>query len=536
MIFSFTKEEEAQIRQFEENTIKELGLKGTRASYEWIEQVKKTDKAIVDKFTEMIDSFEDKRFSKLDTPKKILDNAKITAKEAIIFTYNSFGIAGVSKKSAHITIGSFTYSSKNYFNFALSEGADKFLNYHIEQERTPARIFTKDGMRTFLLKYALKTHIDALKGTPNVEILEEEINKILDKSVYIICDEDMNGSFLVENGGVNRKFVDAAKYTAMNSLVSAQMVSKRPKASKKEIPGQYTMQWDIRENEVVYVAAIDFANDNNVNVNAKIDAYDMAIINAIGSLYITHQTKEPGETCYLTPMDIWRFMNGKESNEKIKMTPNQEKQLLLHIDKLRFTKFEIDLKDQMKKWGITFDNRYTQNTGKADDAILNLSGVQIYTSRNKKQTTYGYRVNTEPILFTYSRYRKQIITVDKSLLNVTDKKSLGENTIVFKNYLLKRIENYKHGYLKSNTIKLETIYRETGILEPEQRRTEETHTSKTAYLSAIRKERAKDCKEIEHILKTWEAAKYIKGFKKEGKGSEICYVFETDKRPRSLKG
>ena len=55
MIFSFTREEEAKIKQFEERTIKELGLKGIRASDEWIEQVKKIDKTIVNEFKEMIE-------------------------------------------------------------------------------------------------------------------------------------------------------------------------------------------------------------------------------------------------------------------------------------------------------------------------------------------------------------------------------------------------------------------------------------------------------------------------------------------------
>lgn len=549
MIFSFTEEEKELIRDFEKKAraqgitsddikrdiadVEEDGEGGLKVRYE---ERKKENliKTVCNDFIEMINSFENARFSELDNQTKIIENAKSTAEEAIIFIYNSFNFGDIKANSdSFFTISNFTYSTKNHFYIMFNEGISQLFNYHVEQAKPPARIFEKSGMREFLFQYAIKKHIEALEGTPGAEVLEEIIDSILDGSFYIIPDEDkQEPPFVVENSGVNRKYVDTSKYTAMNSLVSAQMVSKSPKPSKKDIPGQYTMQWDIIEKEVVYVATIDFVNDNNVYINAKIDAYDMAIINAVGSLYIAHQAQEPGEFCYLTPMDIWRFMNGKEANEKIKITPNQEKHLLAHIDKLRFTKFEIDLKSQMKKWGISFDSRYTQKTGKADDAILNLTGVQIYTSKNKKQSTYGYRVNTEPILFTYSRYRKQIITVDKSLLNVTDNKTLGENTIVFKNYLLKRIENYKHGYLSSNVIKLETIYRETGIKEPGQREKEENHTNKAAYLSAIRKERAKDCKEIEHIFKTWEAAKYIKGYTKEGQGNEVYYIFETDKHPK----
>lgn len=529
MIYRFTEEEQEKLRKLYVEVLEDIAHKKA-TPYE----------AINSEFQKTIDDIEQGHFKQLKTPEEIIENAGEIVEDAILYEYaaNSFVSSQETNKTEILRL------TNDYIN--ISDFVD-LVSWWFKQEQFTKQLKNPDKIakvvfeRSSFLKYlkvrVINLHIEALKGTPGAAALEEKINRVLDRSIYIIPDEDIQGTpFIVENGGVNRKFVDTSKYTAMNSLVSAQMVSKSPKTSKKDIPGQYTMQWDIIEKEVVYVATIDLVNDNNVYINAKIDAYDMAIINAVGSLYIAHQAQEPGEFCYLTPMDIWRFMNGKEANEKIKITPNQEKQLLAHIDKLRFTKFEIDLRSQMEKWGISFDTRYAQKTGKADDAILNLTGVQIYTSKNKNQSTYGYRVNTEPILFTYSRYRKQIITVNKSLLNVTDNKSLGENTIVFKNYLLKRIENYKHGYLNSNMIKLETIYRETGIREPGQREKEEEHTNKAAYLSAIRKERAKDCKEIEHILATWEAAKYIKSFKKEGQGNEVYYIFETDKHPRRLKG
>ena len=87
MIFSFTREEEAQIKQFIEKTREELEQRG-------IKQVEPTDKAIISEFVgdfvAMIDGFENARFSVLDNQKKIIENAKSTAEEAIIFTYNSF--------------------------------------------------------------------------------------------------------------------------------------------------------------------------------------------------------------------------------------------------------------------------------------------------------------------------------------------------------------------------------------------------------------------------------------------------------------
>ena len=530
MIYRFTDEEQEKLRKLYVEVLEDIAHKKA-TPYE----------AINSEFQRTIDNIEQEHFKQLKTHEEIIENAGEIVEDAILYEYaaNSFVSSQETNKTEVLRL------TNDYIN--ISDFVD-LVSWWFKQEqftkqlknpdKTPKVVFERSSFIKYLKVRVINLHIEALKGTPGAEALEGKINTILDRSIYIIPDKDIQvNPFIIEKGGVSRKYVDTSKYTAMNSLVSAQMVSKSPKTSKKDIPGQITMQWDIIEKEVFYVATVDIVNDNNVNINAKIDAYDMAIINAVGSLYLAHQAQEPGEPCYLTPMDIWRFMNGKEANDKkFRMSPNQEKQLLAHIDKLRFTKFEIDLKSQMEKWGISFDKRYTEKTGKADDYVLNLSGTQIYTSNNKNQVTYGYQVNKEPILFTYSRFRKQIITVDKSLLNVTDKKSLGENTIVFKNYLLKRIENYKNGYLNSNMIKLETIYRETGIKEPGQREKEEEYSSKSTYLSAIRKQRAKDCKEIEHILATWEAAKYIKSFKKEGQGNEVYYIFEADKHTRALKG
>lgn len=193
MIFSFSREEEAQIRQFIEKTKETLEQRGTK-------QVKTTDQAIISEFVgdfvAMIDNFENARFSELDNQTKIIENAKKTAEEAIIFTYNSLKVGEFEAKSDSITISGFTYDTKNYFFIATNEGTDQLFNYHIEQEKTPARIFTKDGMRAFLLKYALKKHIEALKGTPGEQKLYKAINKSLEKSKYIHS-EEFKGDFAI---------------------------------------------------------------------------------------------------------------------------------------------------------------------------------------------------------------------------------------------------------------------------------------------------------------------------------------------------
>ena len=270
MIFSFTKDEEAKIKQFEERTIKELGLKGTRASDEWIEQVKKIDKAIVNEFKEMIDSFENERFSKLDSPKKILDNAKSTIEEAVIFTYNSLGITKITEKD-NITIGSFTYTHKNYFYFVFNESAEAFLNFHIEHEKVPARIFTIEGMKTFLIKYAIKKHSEALKGTPEEQKLYKAINKCLEKSKYIHS-EGFKGDFAIYEektpiyqGSYIDRFADVTKQEQIRDIGNNKIIIVNEEAGK-----EYTFKvsspkgrFGITTDKLLLASGAEFTKINN---------------------------------------------------------------------------------------------------------------------------------------------------------------------------------------------------------------------------------------------------------------------------------
>lgn len=208
MIFSFTEEEKELIRDFVEKVraqgITHVDFKRYMADAEIIEEdllvVRYEDrekehliKTLCSEFVKMIKGFENARFSVLDKQTKIIENAKSTAEEAIIFAYNTIDLGG---NGGGITISSFKISDNNYFNIAINGSPDKLFNSHIEQEKTPARIFTKDGVRTFLLQYAIKKHIEALKGTPGEQKLYKAIEKCLEKSKYISC-EELKGDFAV---------------------------------------------------------------------------------------------------------------------------------------------------------------------------------------------------------------------------------------------------------------------------------------------------------------------------------------------------
>lgn len=543
MIFRLTGQEQEQVTKLYEKLLEGIAHKKPSLNGSLLDIVNSD-------FYKLMVQIETERYEAINEPNEILENAKERINDAILYEYAAnVGIDEEQSKEKpvlmltddYINIADWTDCVAWYYKH------EKFLKMLEEPPQEPLFLFARSGIEKHIRKNVICSHIDALKGTPGAQDLEELIKDCLDNSKYIIDDskvkQDVNQSIkpFISNGAYTgvRRVLNVPQYTAMNSLVSTKIVSSAPKSSKKDIPGQYTMQWDIQEKDLVYFAAVDFKADKNISVDTKIDLYDIAIINAIGSLYIAHKAQAPGEECCLIPLDIWRFMNGKRPNEKVKMSPNQEAMLVSRIEKLRRSFFYMDLKSQIEKYGFTFDKRFTQNNGIVDDTLLNLTKKVIQTTRNG-QVTDGYKVNTEPILFTYSRCRKQIITVNRELLNVTGaagSKSIGEHTIAFTNYLLKRIENYRKGFLSSNIVKLETIYKETGIVSPKERVIRENYANEKTYAEAIRKERARDCKEIDNILKTWKGKKFIDSFQKDGQGENTSYVFEVIRRtPKMIKG
>lgn len=534
MVFRFKDEEWKIIAELFERVLEKMAAKKPKmTAEEGFYSLVNSD------FAKAIKQIEEAHFTSLETPEDIVKDAEGLINDAILYEYaaNSSFEAENLKTIENIPVLLLT---DDYIRISdLTDlvtwryKQEQFMKVLEHQEAPPKVLFARSGFEKHIRVNVISRHIEAVKGTPKEKDLEAVISECLSSSKYIVPDEILKeeNPFIVKKNGYTgeRRIVDTSKYTAMNSLVTTKLVSTKPRVSKNDIPGQYTMQWDIIEpKEVFYFATVDFKHEKDISVDSRLDLFDMEIINAIGSIYIAHQNSNPGEPCYIIPLDIWRLMRGKSPNERMHMTSKQEKDLVDHIEKLRRTFFSIDLKSQMEKYGFTFDERFSQKKGIANDTVLNLTAMAIQTARNSKIVTDGYRVNTEPILFTYSRRRKQIITVERELLNVTEDKNLGENTLPFRNYLLRRIASYKSGHLSNNIIKLETIYRDTGVKEPTQRIDQGSYKDKSGYEAVVRRERAKDCKEITNILESWKSKQYIKDFRKKGQGKEISFEFEAE--------
>ena len=105
------------------------------------------------------------------------------------------------------------------------------------------------------------------------------------------------------------------------------------------------------------------------------------------------------------------------------------------------------------------------------------------------------------------------------MLDTSSQLSNSEYVPEFRNYLLQQIqlmknaaENPKGKYFhRNNIILLDTIYRDTGILPPEERITED-FKNEASKRAVIRRNRKADREKREGLLEAWKEKNWIKGY------------------------
>ena len=207
MIYKFTDEEQAIIRDFEQKTkaehpnIAEVFENVIEDITEVEEEngltikIKKDPQSeqIVDdlrtEFKSLIDQMEQKRFRELKTQKQILENAESTIKEAIIFTYNFLQLSTVESPATypgHIVISGFTYKTYTYCNYIFNHGSQALFDCAIEKDLKSINVLI-DGaaQKEYLLQDGILNHLERLKGGVGEKKLYRLIDKALEQSKYI---------------------------------------------------------------------------------------------------------------------------------------------------------------------------------------------------------------------------------------------------------------------------------------------------------------------------------------------------------------
>lgn len=414
------------------------------------------------------------------------------------------------------------------FELATKGGAIVFKN-----DEGGEKIQMKADYALTYIKYHLRLHIEALEG-------DAEASKKLFADIAAAvnaCDfvEDITDGELqpedVNSLQFRRKPLTKIKtYGLMNDKINAQLLQDSTDIFQQEADGQLTLRWEIMEsgkNEdpiPVYVALT--YEGEGLKISKKLTAFDKQVYEAIGTRFYYARQEDPNAPLCITPQEIWRTMNGKStSDSKVMPTEKQEKRICESMHKMRFTSLIMDITEEINRRNYAFDDDRIIG-GTINTYLLKCDEVNFITENGRK--LHGYKIDKEPILYTYNRIKDRLLYVPYEMLDTSAYTSEAENVAEFKGYLLQQIQLMKNAkeqgkkgnYFKRNsTILIETIYRETGIQTPEER-IEGNYANEATKQQAIRRARKTDREKIEKILDAWKAKAWIKGYEAVKNGTQ----------------
>lgn len=157
-------------------------------------------------------------------------------------------------------------------------------------------------------------------------------------------------------------------------------------------------------------------------------AYDRAVHNAVVSLWEAGNRK-------FTPEMVYRAMNGLNGN--IFISPTALQKVEKSIDKSMSITVYIDCGEVAKAYG-------GNSKGKLQAKLLEVRKAILQTENGTKKVGYVFiSERFKPILYEYSQMTKQILSVTPNLLQTKKALNTTDETIVIREYLLRRIEEMK---------------------------------------------------------------------------------------------
>lgn len=254
---------------------------------------------------------------------------------------------------------------------------------------------------------------------------------------------------------------------------------------------------------------------NNVHLSGRqpFTEYDRNVYNAVSSLYVYG---DPSHV--VTPATVYRAMTGLTDTEKL--TAGQLAAVTRSLDKMRFIRARIDCTAELQARRITPNSKQI-NGGEIDTYLLAAEAIIVQAGG---QTVKGYHIIKTPILYEYAAAVGQVLTIDKSTLDVKGIDSSGRITtrslpntearILLKGYLIRRIEGMKGKNGLKNPVIALYDYEKDG----------ETHQglySIAGKADAARKEMQRIRDDVEKMLAYWKATGYIVDYETQTKGKKI---------------
>lgn len=238
------------------------------------------------------------------------------------------------------------------------------------------------------------------------------------------------------------------------------------------------------KTDVVTYLSLSFQGDSNIKIGGRrvITGFDKAVYNTVSTLYAAGNRQ-------LSAQDIFRTMNG---NTKKRPSAAQVERITNSIRKWMYTALYMDMSQELQRQRLALDDDRIVN-GKVETQMLQAT---IGTARTKNGTEVAvFNLAAEPILYTYCKGKKQILTVPIALLDTAEAASNTEGLTAIREYLLQQIELMRNGHRDNPTIRYATIYEETGIEAP-----------------TTRTEKSRQQKQIKAVLDVWKERGYIKGY------------------------
>ena len=314
--------------------------------------------------------------------------------------------------------------------------------------------------------------------------------RLLAKSISV------HGINLTTHTMPNNALMNTLQQRSVINAGAFDMVVSNARGKRKEITAYTMIELDPEKNSIELM-------------DTKLTEYERQVSDAIISLWI-EANKEKVPPIFTIDI-IFRAMPGGSD----KPSPQQKTAITQAIEKFRRLHITVDATDEMRKRGIIASNE----TFKLDNVYLSATHAE-YKIKNGRQIVDAYKIDSEPIILTYCKMTKQLLTVSAKYLAIEKVKNgrasrellpITKNRQAMVGYLLRRItimEYDKKNKIQKqrNIILFDTLFTETG-----------TRTTN-------RKQTMNDRNFCFKILDFWKISGLISGYSKQKKGCSITGI------------
>lgn len=219
------------------------------------------------------------------------------------------------------------------------------------------------------------------------------------------------------------------------------------------------------------ITAYTIASVAGTELTAKLTEYERQVSDAIISIWV--EAQKQGLPPEFTIDMVFRAMPGSGD----KPSPQQAGAITKAIEKLRQLKIYVDVTEEMREKHFITDNE----TLIFDDMYLSAARV-TRKIKNGGQTVRAYHIHTEPLILSYCKMTKQLITVPAAWLEVKKVKNgkatnealpMTQDRQSITGYIMRRIALMKYdrkskAATQSNVIIFKTLFEDIGIESPDK--------------------------------------------------------------------